>query len=374
MRVRSLPGQQKIGYAIVGLGYISQIAVLPAFKNAQPNSKLVALVSDDPVKLKQLGRKYRVSSQYSYDQYDECLNNPDVQAVYIALPNSMHSEYTIRAAEAGKHILCEKPMSVTEDECQAMIDACSNNNVKLMIAYRLHFERANLEAMELARASKIGDLRIFSSLFTMQVKKGNSRLKKELGGGTLYDIGIYCINAARNLFQEEPEKVFAFYATNPEDRFHEVEEMITAIMYFPQNRLASFTCSFGAADVSTYRVVGTKGSIQVDNAYEHSSDIKLHIQIDGSTQHKVYRKRDQFGPELVYFSDCILKKKDPEPSGKEGLADVRIIRALYRSAQMKEAVVLNAFDRRRRPTLNQEIQRPPFEEPDLVHAESPSGR
>ena len=155
---------------------------------------------------------------------------------------------------------------------------------------------------------------------------------------------------------------------------HDEEEMITAIMYFPQNRLASFTCSFGAADVSTYRVVGTKGSIQVDNAYEHSSDIKLHVQIDTSTQRKVYRKRDQFGPELVYFSDCILKNKDPEPSGKEGLADIRIIRALYRSAQTKEAVLLPSFDRRRRPTMNQEIKRPAFEEPDLVHAESPRRR
>ena len=372
MRVST--GQRKIGYAVVGLGYISQVAVLPAFKNARVNSRLAGLVSDDPVKFKKLSRKYRVEHAYHYEEYDECLRNPDIHAIYIALPNSMHAEYTIRAAEAGKHVLCEKPMAVTEEECEEMIDACKENHVKLMIAYRLHFERANLEAVELARGSKIGDLRIFHSLFTMQVKKGNSRLKKELGGGTLYDIGIYCINAARNLFQDEPEKVFAFYASNPEDRFREVEEMITALMYFPQNRLASFTCSFGAADISTYRLVGTEGSIQADSAYEHSSDIKLHIQADGSTQRRIYRKRDQFGPELVYFSNCILQNTDPEPSGKEGLADIRIIRALYQSAQIKEAITLPRFDRRRRPTMEQEIQRPYFREPELAHAESPSGR
>ncbi len=138
--------------------------------------------------------------------------------MYIALPNHMHQEYTIRAAQAGIHVLCEKPMALTVAECQSMIHACRDNRVKLMIAYRLHFEKSNLKAIKLAQSGKLGDLRIFSSVFTMQVKEGNSRLQRSLGGGTLYDIGIYCINAARYLFQDEPLRVFANRASSDDVR------------------------------------------------------------------------------------------------------------------------------------------------------------
>jgi predicted dehydrogenase len=182
--------KRKIRYAVVGQGYISQIAVLPAFAHARRNSELAALISDDPLKLKKLGRKYDVHRLYSYDQYDACLSSGEIDAVYIALPNNMHRDYTERAARAGVHILCEKPMAVTEEDCEAMIRAAGASHVKLMIAYRLHFEATNLKAVQIARNGKLGELRIFNSLFTMQVEKDNIRLKKGLGGGTLYDIGI----------------------------------------------------------------------------------------------------------------------------------------------------------------------------------------
>ena len=148
----------KVRYAVVGLGHIAQIAVLPAFAHARRNSVLTALVSDDSTKLRTVARRYGVRRTYSYDEYDECLQ--DVDAVYIALPNSMHAEYTIRAARAGVHVLCEKPMAVTAEECRQMIDACREADVKLMIAYRLHFEELNLHAVELVRRGRIGDAEV----------------------------------------------------------------------------------------------------------------------------------------------------------------------------------------------------------------------
>ncbi len=179
------PGKKKIRYAVVGLGYISQIAVLPAFHHAQENSELVALVSSDPEKLKKLSRKYKVSRTYNYEKYADCLKSGEVDAVYIALPNNMHRAYAEGAAEAGVHVLCEKPMAMDETECEAMITATRDAGVRLMIAYRLHFERGNLRMMELLKSGKIGEPRIFTSVFSQQVKEGNSRLSGALAGGAI---------------------------------------------------------------------------------------------------------------------------------------------------------------------------------------------
>jgi len=363
---------KKVRYAVVGLGYISQVAVLPAFANASKNSELGALVSDDPVKLKKLAKKYEVAQTYSYDQYEECLSSGQIDAVYIALPNNMHCDYTVRAANAGIHVMCEKPMAVTEDECNRMLAATREHSVKLMIAYRLHFEEANLKALKLAHSGKLGDLRIFNSLFTMQVREGNIRLKKNLGGGTLFDIGIYCINAVRHLFEDEPLRAVAFSANNGEQRFSEVDEMTSCILLFSQNRLASFSSSFGATDIANYEIVGTKGSLQVQMAYEFSSPIIHQLTVSGRKRKSTFAKRDQFGPELLYFSKCILEDLEPEPSGYEGLADVRIINALYRSAQSGSPVNLTESQLHQGPSLQQEIRCPSVSRPKLIHAEAPT--
>ena len=323
----------------MGLGHIAQAAVLPAFAHASRNSELAALVSDDDVKLRKLGRRYGVRARYNYAQLDECLAG-GIDAVYIALPNHLHRDYTERAARAGVNVLCEKPLALTEKDCEAMIRAADRGGVKLMVAYRLHFEAANLSALDAVTSRTIGDPRIFNSVFTMQVQDGNIRLRREAGGGTLWDIGIYCINAARNLFRDEPVEVFASTANNGEKRFREVDEMTTAVLRFPKERLASFTCSFGAADVSAYQVVGTKGDVRVDPAYEYKGLLKQVITVEGRTRERVFPKRDQFAPELLHFSDCVLTGRDPQPGGREGLADVRIIRALYRSARTGRPVRL----------------------------------
>ena len=359
-----------IRYAVVGLGYISQSALLPAFAHAR-NSKLVALVSGDSKKLKLVGRRYGVQNLHSYETYDDLMKSGDIDAVYIGLPNHMHREYTVRAAEAGIHVLCEKPLAVTPDECAQMIEACARNRVKLMTAYRLHFERANLEAAEMARAGKLGELRYFTSQFSQQVHNGNIRLDGELGGGPAYDIGIYCINAVRTLFAAEPLEVLATQGTRRDARFREVPETVSAVMRFPRERVASFTCSFGAADRSTYDLVGTDGSITLDPAYEFAAGLAYEARIGGRTRYRRFAKSDQFAPELMYFSDCILDNREPEPSGDEGLADVRVIQAIHQSIDSGRWVRLELPQRSRRPSIQQELRRPGIQPPRLVHAAPP---
>ncbi len=363
----------KIRYAMVGLGHIVQTAVLPAFVNARRNSTLTALVSSDPLKLKKLGRKYKIEHLYSYEQYEECLHSGEIDAVYIGLPNDLHADYAIRAARAGIHVLCEKPMAVTSDECRQMIQAARESNVKLMVAYRLHFEPANLHAVEVVQSGKIGEPRLFNSVFSYQVSDpDNIRLRRERGGGTVYDIGVYCINAARYLFQDEPYEVFAFSANSGDERFRDVDEMTGAILRFPRERLATFTTSFGAASVSSYRILGTKGDLRVEPAYDYTEPLVHHLTVNQKTREKKFKLRDQFAAELVYFSDCILNGKEPEPSGEEGWADVRVVEAIHRSSQTGQPVRLEPFGRQERPTVEQKVKtRRPASPRKVVNVESP---
>jgi glucose-fructose oxidoreductase len=254
-----------------------------------------------------------------------------------------------------------------------MIAAAQQNDIRLMIAYRLHFEEANLNAVEVAKSGRIGEVRLFQSMFTMQVKEANSRLDGEMCGGTLYDIGIYCINAARYVFQDEPTEVFAFTARHPDDpRFSEIDEMTSAIMRFPDDRLASFSCSFGASNVSSFRLVGTKGELHVDPAFSYAEKLGQSLTLNGRSHTKTFGKRDQFAPELLHFSDCVQRGEKPVPSGEEGLADVRIIRVLYEAARSGVARTLSLTPPESRPHAEMETKRPPVREPKLVHAESPT--
>lgn len=369
---------KKIRYAVVGLGNITQDALLPAFKNAK-NSELAALVTGDPKKSGELANRYRLdpSSTYGYDGYDECLKSGKVDAVYIGLPNHMHMEYTIRAARAGVHVLCEKPMAVDERECKRMIAACEDASVKLMIAYRLHFEEANLDAIETVTSGHVGDPRMFSSTFSQQVAEDNVRLKEpeSRGGGPLFDMGVYCINAARYLFRGEPIEVVAASANNGEIRFRDNPEMISAILRFPNERLASFFCSFGATSVSEYSLMGTRGWLRLAPAYDFHKPLASELNIeDKPPKRRKYAKHDQFGAELTYFSDCILNDRKPEPSGEEGLADIRIVQAIIKSARNGKPVKLTSSLKRKRPVKSQEIDKPPVKRPRLINAALPSAR
>ena len=365
-----MPSGRVVRYAVVGLGHIAQVAVLPAFAHARRNSRLVAVVSGDRAKREEMARRYRLEHAFGYDDYDACLEQVD--AVYIALPNSQHAEYTIRAAEAGVHVLCEKPMAPTARECQRMIDACRRHRVRLMIAYRLHFEEINLRVIDLVRQGKIGDPKFFASSFSMTVRRGDIRTKRAFGGGSLYDIGVYCINAARYLFRAEPTEVRALAVNSGVKALAEIDESTAAILRFEGDRVASFVTSFNAADVGEYRIVGTRGQVHVDPAYEYAEGLGYTLTIDGRTQRRTIGKRDQFAPELLHFSDCVLERRDPEPSGEEGLQDVRIVEALLRSAKTGRAVKLPPFRKPRRPTGRQRITRPGVRKPALVKVQSAS--
>jgi glucose-fructose oxidoreductase len=359
-----------IRYGVVGLGHIAQVAVLPAFAHARRNSELTAVVSDNRAKRRAIAKRYRIDHGFAYDEFDDCLRVVD--AVYIALPNSMHAEYTIRAARAGVHVLCEKPLAVTVEDCQRMIGACRRARVKLMVAYRLHFETLNLSAIDLARRGRLGDLKFFNSSFSMKVRRGDIRTRRAFGGGTLYDIGVYCINAARNLFGSEPTQVSAVSVNSGLATLAEVDETTAAILRFGDDRVATFVTSFNAADVAAYRIVGTRGDLHADPAYEYAEGLEYTLTIDGRTTRKTVAKHDQFAPELLYFSDCILNDREPEPSGEEGLQDVRIVRALYESAKSGRPVALRPFVDRKRPTLRQRITRPGVKKPRLIQVQSAS--
>jgi len=363
----------RLRYAVVGIGHIAQQAVLPAFQNAD-NCELAALVSSDPVKRQELAEVYGVPA-YGYDQYEQCLRENRIDAVFIALPNHLHREYSVRAAQAGVHVLCEKAMAPSERECHEMIEAARDAGVKLMVAYRLHFEEGNLEAVRIAQSGELGELRIFNSVFTQQVVEDNIRVTYDIsqGGGPVFDMGIYCINAARYLFQDEPREVIATKASRSEPRFRYAEEMTSALLRFPQERVCSFTCSFGAAAISAYSLVGDKGILEVEPAYSYQLPVIHRLTIDGRTSERSFEPRDQFAPELIYFSDCILNDREPEPDGMEGLADVRIIEAIYRSIETSALVRIQPVERRQRPSLRQEIHKPPVEPPVKLRAESPSG-
>jgi glucose-fructose oxidoreductase len=206
----------------------------------------------------------------------------------------------------------------------------------------------------------------------MTVRRGDIRTKRTYGGGTLYDIGVYCINAARNLFRAEPTQVSATSINSGLATLAEIDETTAATLRFGDNQVATFVTSFNASDVAAYRIVGTKGHLHADPAYEYAEGLAYTATIDGRTTKKVLGKRDQFAPELLSFSDCILNDTQPEASGEEGLQDVRIVQALYRSARTGRPVRIGPFRKRRRPTLRQEIARPGVKKPALIKVQGAS--
>lgn len=371
---RASTAGEVVDYAVVGLGHIAQVAVLPAFQNASA-SRLAALVSGDPDKRRVLSERYRVERAVGYDEYEELLASGVVDAVYIAVPNHLHAELAVRAAEAGVHVLCEKPLAVTEEECRLMIEAAAANGAMLMTAYRLHFEEGNMAVADAVMSGRIGEPRFFDARFSQDVAPGNIRLMPcELGGGPVYDMGIYCINAARYLFRSEPLRVRAAAASGEDPRFRDCDEMVSAILEFPRNRIATFTCSFAAEGQSEYRVVGTDGWAGMDPAFGYAANLEYTIRSGDETWRHRLPQRDQFAPELTHFSQCILRGEQPEPDGSEGLADVRIVRAIHEAAREGSVIDVSGPDRARRPGTELVQKEPGFPEPEEVHAAGPKER
>jgi predicted dehydrogenase len=357
----------KIRYAVVGAGNIAQVAVLPAFAHAKENSELVAIVSGDANKRNELRKKYDLQYDADYADFESLLTAARVDAVYIATPNSNHWDFTERAAKAGVHVLCEKPLGLNANDVEAMADVCAAANVKLMVAYRLHFDEATLETYDLIAKGKIGEPRIFESTFTHVVRPGDIRTQSELGGGALLDLGVYCINMARHVFRAEPLEVSAMSVMKDG-----TDETTTATLRFSDDRIAHFTVSNAGSAVASFRVVGTDGDLLCEPAYEYAEAQIHYLTRDEKTKKETYGKRDQFAPQLIHFSDCILENREPKPSADEAYADLRIVDAIARSAATGQIVHLEPRPHDYHPEPSQEMKKPPVGKQKVVNAPSPS--
>jgi len=327
--------QQPVRFAAVGLGDISDIFMRACAQSTK--CKVTALVTGHAAqKAPKYEQLYGISpkSVYNYENFDEIAHNPDIDAVYIGLPNSMHAEYTVRAAKAGKHVLCEKPMAISSAECQQMIDACRKANVKLMIAYRIHYEPMWQQIRELARNGAIGEIQGFQGGFYGQKHDGWRLDRKLAGGGSLFDLGIYPLNAIRWITGEEPASFTAQVATKlPGPRFASVEESIEFTMKFSSGTLASSGSSYGESGGAYLSIDGTKGKLWVEPAFYYQGLRFRGVTTDGPIEQVSPAKEpDQFTAEADHFADCIRSNREPATAGEEGLKDMRAMEAIYRSA------------------------------------------
>jgi predicted dehydrogenase len=337
------PPGKKLGWAIVGLGSLAINQILPAFALCE-KSKVVALVSGHPDKANKLAVRYGVNPKniYNYQNYDSIRDNPEVDIIYIVLPNGMHAEYTVRGLQAGKHVLTEKPMANTPAECQQMVDAGRKANRKLMVAYRCQYEPYNREAIRVARSKELGTVKVILADAGFNMKDPNQwRLKKSLaGGGSLMDIGIYALQAARYLTGEEPSEVNAMMYSTPGDvRFKEVEEAINFQLRFPSGILANCTSSYGYAWQTHYRVVTSEGWLEMDPATAYSG-LRMRVHRGDIIEEKDLPVVDHFAAEMEHMSECVMQNKQPLTPGEEGLRDLTIMHALYEAANTGKTVKL----------------------------------
>jgi predicted dehydrogenase len=347
-----LPHDKRIGYALVGLGKLSQGELLPAFAQCK-KSKLVALVSGDQEKAKTLAARYNVDEKnlYDYQTYDRLADNPNVDVIFIVLPNHLHAEYTIRGAKAGKHILCEKPMANSVAECDDMIRACKRADRKLMIAYRAQYEPHNRRAIQLVRSQEFGKTKhIFADNCQNQSPDETPwRLDKaRSGGGALPDIGIYCLNATRYLTGEEPIEISAqMFSTPGDSRFKSVEESIQFHLRFPNGITASCLSSYGVYNSKRLQIYAENGLIDMDPAFAYRG-IQLSsrsgpIQQEADKIQYQLPTSNQFAREIDHMSTCILENKTPHTPGEEGRQDMKLISLIYQSAQKGEPISLPAI-------------------------------
>jgi predicted dehydrogenase len=337
------PADRKMGYAIMGLGTYADV-ILPRFAECR-HSRVTALVSGSIEKARRYAAQYGVPDRglYTYDTFDSIRDNPEVDIVYVILPNGLHHEYTLRAAAAGKHVMCEKPMANTAAEAEAMIAACRAADRKLMIGYRSHFEPNNREAIRVARSGELGALRIVTAETGFNIGDPTQwRLNRALaGGGSMMDIGIYSLQAARYLTGEEPVSVSAVESTDRNDiRFKEVEDTINFLLKFPSGVVADCVSTYGSAH-NRYRIVGTRGWLDAEPATAYrGNSLKLWKDGQAAAHPAPALATNQFSGMLDHLSQCVMTGSEPIVAGEEGLRDMRIIEAIYASAREGRTVTL----------------------------------
>jgi len=329
--------QNKLGVALVGLGSYSEFKLAPALAAAK-NCYLAGAVTGTPAKVDKWKSQFNIpdANFYNYQNFDRIADNKSIDIVYVVLPNSMHHEFVIRAAKAGKHVICEKPMAVSVRECQEMIDACNKAKVKFSIGYRLHFEPFTQEAMKFRQNPEVGKVKIVES--SMGFKIGDPtqwRLKKALaGGGAMMDVGIYCIQGARYSTGEEPISVTAQEFKTDKVKFKEVDETIFWQMEFPSGAVADCVTSYASGSDRLY-ISAESGWLELRPAFGYGP-IKGRTnkgEIDlPHTNHQQLQLED--------FAACVQENRQTSVGGEEGLRDMKVIEAIYKSIATGKKVTI----------------------------------
>jgi|SRR5688572_15702984 len=325
--------KEKLGIALVGLGKYSEGQLAPTLKETK-HCELRGIVTGSDEKARRWKEAYNLPDNniYNYQNFDSIKDNPDIDIVYVVLPNSMHTEYTIRAAKAGKHVICEKPMAISVQECTDMILVCEQTNCLLSIGYRLHFEPHNLAMMDVHQ--KYGRVKAVTAEHAMKVEPEVWRINKKLsGGGPLMDLGIYCVQAAIYTIGENPVAVTAKEGRKTDtEKFRNVEESISWTMEFPGGTVAQCRTSY-SEEYDLLKAEAENGWMQLEPAYEYSG-------IKGTTSEG---KMDlpgvnQQALQMDDFALCVRNNKKSKVSGEMGLRDVTILMAIYEAMETGERI------------------------------------
>jgi predicted dehydrogenase len=343
--------QKKVGFALVGIGSLSAGQLVPALQNTTKFCKCVAFVTGHREKNLPLAQRVGISPEhvYTYENFDTIKDNPEVDVVYVVLPNSMHMEYTIRAAKAGKHVLCEKPMANSVEDCQKMIDACKAAKRKLMIAYRMQYEPLTLKLIDLCRdPGKIGKIKHIDALCSanrLNDKYENVwRVQKPLaGGGALMDMGIYALQSTRYLSGEEPVEVKTTRYDPPDGGntgpFRDIERNIVFDLLFPSGATATVTSSYTERANRT-QLTAEKGDLDLNPLMNYNGNRAYYTPKTGERQEIQYTWANHFASEMDDFAQCVLQDKQTRTPGEVGLQDMKIIMAAYESARTGKPVKL----------------------------------
>ncbi|MFZ4507229.1 MAG: Gfo/Idh/MocA family protein [Fimbriimonas sp.] len=327
--------EKPVGFAILGLGSYAQNQIMPSFADCK-KAKLVAVISGTPDKAKRVAERYNLppTAIYNYENLENIKNNPEIEVVYIISPPSTHRDFTLRSAAAGKHVCSEKPMEATSKACQEMIDACKKAGKLLQIGYRSHYQNHNLRAMEICRSGQLGPLRSLISEHGFNMPNGTWRTKKSLaGGGALWDIGIYALQAVQYLAGTKPTEVVALRHDLKEDRFKDVDDVSHFALSFPNGCLANCATGYSWAGANNYRVMGQYGRLEADPATGYSGH---QLRLNGRLLE--IADNNQFAAQMDHFADCIRNQKPVRTPGEMGLQDIRILEAILLSAREGRSV------------------------------------
>lgn len=328
---------KKLGVALCGLGKLSTDQIAPALLKTQ-HCRLAGIVTGSSGKVDEWRKKYNLPARsvYTYDTMHRMADNDDIDIVYVVTPNALHLEHTVAAAKAGKHVFCEKPLEVSVQRCQQMIDACKAADRMLGTAYRCRFEPHHIECIRIAREQELGPVRIIEAGFGIDVGAADQwRVKRALsGGGALMDVGIYALQATRYLTGEEPVLVSATETKTDPVKFAEVDETVTWTAQFPGGAIAYCTASFKVGGIKNFRANCDRGWFELDPAFYYGG-IKG-ARSDGKPLS--FPQVDMFASELDDFARCVIEKRPTSVPGEEGRQDVKIMTAIYESIRTGRAV------------------------------------